>query len=63
MKIDRRADGIGMAAMGLWLLDNCNHEQLAAECERLGRWEFMVTIAPLKLEHGTASPVNPIAIF
>ncbi len=55
--------GIGMAAMGLWLLDNCNHEQLASECGRLGRWEFMVTIAPLKLEHGTASPVNPIAIF
>ncbi len=55
--------GIGMAAMGLWLLDNCNQERLAVECERLERWEFMVTIAALKLQNSTGSPVNPIALF
>jgi len=55
--------GIGMGTMGLWLMDNGNHEDLAKECERLNRWEFMVTIAPLKLQNGTASPVNPIAVF
>ncbi|HJM74429.1 MAG TPA: cyclase family protein [Dehalococcoidia bacterium] len=55
--------GIGMGAIGLWLLDNCNHEALAEECARLERWEFLVTIAALKLQNGTGSPVNPIALF
>ena len=27
------------------------------------RWEFMLTIAPLPIPHGTGSPVNPIATF
>lgn len=55
--------GIGMGTMGLWLMDNGYHEDLAEVCGRVGRWEFMVVIAPLKLQNGTASPVNPIAIF
>ena len=28
-----------------------------------GRWEFLVTIAPLPIPNGTGSPVNPIAMF
>ncbi len=55
--------GIGMSALGLWLMDSGNHEELAEACARLGRWEFMLVIAPLKLHNGTASPVNPIAIL
>ena len=39
------------------------HEDLAANCARLGRWQFQLVIAPLKLQNGTGSPVNPIAIF
>ena len=27
------------------------------------RWEFLVTIAPLRIPNGTGSPVNPIAMF
>jgi hypothetical protein len=27
------------------------------------RWEFMLTIAPLRLQNTTGSPVNPIAVF
>jgi hypothetical protein len=27
------------------------------------RWEFMLTIAPLRIPRGTGSPVNPIAMF
>jgi hypothetical protein len=27
------------------------------------RWDFMLTIAPLAIPHGTGSPVNPIAMF
>ena len=55
--------GVGMGAIGLWLLDNPDFEALADTCARLGRWAFLATIAPLKLERGTGSPVNPLAIL
>lgn len=55
--------GVGMGAIGLWLLDNPTFESLAAACAERGRWEFLATIAPLKLERGTGSPVNPLAML
>jgi kynurenine formamidase len=54
---------VGMGALGLWILDNPDYETLTETCARLGRWEFQVTIAPLKLANGTGSPVNPLALF
>ncbi len=54
---------IGVVAMGLWLLDNCDLEALGAECRRLGQWTFQLTVAPLRIVGGTGSPVNPIAIL
>lgn len=54
---------IGIVAMGLWILDNANLEELSSTCESFGRWEFMININPLKLSNTTGSPVNPIAIF
>lgn len=54
---------VGMVAMGLWLIDNCNLEELAATCERLGRYEFQFMLSPLRMEGGTGSPANPLAIF
>jgi kynurenine formamidase len=54
---------VGIVAMGLWLVDNCNLEALAAVCRELGRWEFSLTIAPLAFVGATGSPVNPIATF
>jgi kynurenine formamidase len=54
---------IGISSIGLWLLDGADYEALSEECARLGRWEFMMTIAPLKLEGCTASPVNAIAVL
>jgi kynurenine formamidase len=54
---------VGIVAMGLWLLDNCNHEELQRACARLGRWEFLFVLAPLKLKNGTGSPMNPIALL
>ena len=53
----------GVVAMGLWILDNANLEDLAVECARRNRWEFMLSMGPLKLTNTTGSPVNPIAIF
>jgi kynurenine formamidase len=55
--------GVGMGAMGLWILDNPDFEELTETCARLGRWEFQVVIAPLKLAYGTGSPVNPLAML
>ena len=54
---------VGIVAMGLWILDNANLEDLAVECARRNRWEFMLSMGPLKLTNTTGSPVNPIAIF
>lgn len=52
-----------IVAMGVHLLDNAQFEDLARACRERSRWEFLLTIAPLRLEHGTGSPVNPIAVF
>jgi kynurenine formamidase len=54
---------ICMVAMGMWIIDGCDLEELAATCERLGRWEFLFTAAPLRLKNSTGSPFNPIAVF
>src|SRR5262249_9387000 len=54
---------VGLVAMGLWLLDVANFEELEKVCSRLGRWEFMFVVAPLRLTRATGSPVNPIAVF
>lgn len=52
-----------LVSMGMQLLDNHNLENLAAACASHTRWEFLFVVAPLKLKGGTASMVNPIAIF
>ena len=49
--------------MGLWLIDNGNLEDLARACAERNRWEFLLTVAPLRLKGVTGSPVNPIAVF
>jgi kynurenine formamidase len=54
---------VGIAAMGLWILDNANLEELALECRKRERWEFMLSIQPLKLQNTTGSPVSPLAFF
>jgi kynurenine formamidase len=53
----------GLVSMGLHLLDNLSFVDLAKACAAAGRWEFLFTIAPLRVERGTGSPVNPIAIL
>src|SRR2546427_13605 len=52
-----------LEAMGMWLIDNGNLEELAQACAKYRRWQFMLTVAPLVLERVTGSPVNPIAVF
>jgi kynurenine formamidase len=54
---------IALARMGLQLLDNLDLDAVGELCARLGRWEFLFIVAPLVIASGTASPVNPIALF
>ena len=43
--------------------DNCALDALAEACATRSRWTFLLAVAPLVLVRGTASPVNPLAIF
>ncbi len=52
-----------LVGMGLHLLDNLHLADLEAACAAEQRWEFLLAVAPLRIERGTGSPVNPIAIF
>jgi len=52
-----------LVAMGVHLLDNLMLGRLLEACARLRRWEFLLTVAPLRVDRGTGSPVNPIAVF
>jgi kynurenine formamidase len=54
---------VGIVAMGLWLIDNCDLEAIGDTAARIGRWEFLLSIGPLRIQNGTGSPVNPIALF
>ena len=54
---------VGIVGLGLWILDNAWLDDLAAECRKRDKWEFMISILPLKLPSVTGSPVNPVVIF
>ncbi len=69
--LDARPDADGhpwpvhgvLYSYGVPLLDNALLEPLAQACAEEGRSEFMFMALPLKVERGTGSPVNPIALF
>jgi kynurenine formamidase len=52
-----------LVILGMPLIDNTHLNALAAAAAQRKRWEFLLTIAPLRIENGTGSPVNPIAVF
>jgi hypothetical protein len=54
---------IGLVAMGLCMLDSPDVERLRGACQRFGRNEFLLTVAPLRIPGGTGSSVNPVAVF
>jgi kynurenine formamidase len=49
--------------MGLPLIDNVRLAPLSERCAELGRWEFLFTMAPLRIPKGTGCPVNPVAVL
>ena len=54
---------LALVAMGMPLLDNLNLEEIAKEAQRQNKWEFMVSVQPLRFKGGTGSPVNAVALF
>jgi kynurenine formamidase len=54
---------IGITGMGLHLIDNMALSALAERCAAAGRWEFLFTMAPLRIERGTGCPVNPVGVL
>lgn len=54
---------VGLARLGMPLIDGAEVEELAAVCAELGRYTFLLSIAPPRLHGGTGVPVNPQAIF
>jgi len=54
---------VSLVTLGMWLIDNANLEELAQACEQRQRYEFLLTLGPLRLRNVTGCPVNPIALF
>ncbi|HUK89467.1 MAG TPA: cyclase family protein [Blastocatellia bacterium] len=52
-----------LVAMGVDIFDNLDFERAAEQARRMNRYEFLFTAAPLRIEKGTGSPLNPLAIF
>lgn len=63
-------DGIGepihalaLVAMGMPIFDSLDLEAVAREAAGRGRWEFLLTAAPMPVPGATGSVLNPIATF
>jgi kynurenine formamidase len=54
---------LALVAMGVDIFDNLDFERAVEQARRLNRYEFLFTAAPLRVEKGTGSPLNPLAIF
>ncbi len=54
---------IGITAIGLHLIDNMLLSRLGDRCASEGRWEFLFTMAPLRVARATGCPVNPVAVL
>lgn len=49
--------------IGINIVECLDLEELAATARRLNRYEFVITFAPLPVEGGGGSPVNPLLTF
>lgn len=54
---------LALVALGVGIFDNLDFDDLAATARELGRYEFLFVAAPLRIEKGMGSPLNPIATF
>ena len=61
--VDQPIHQLVLIAMGMPIFDVMDLEDLSKETQKRGRWEFLLTPAPLAVAGGTGSPLNPIATF
>ncbi len=54
---------LALAALGVSIFDNLDFEVAAEMARKLKRYEFLFVAAPLRIDKGMGSPLNPIAIF
>jgi kynurenine formamidase len=54
---------IGLARMGLVLVDHIAVEELSSVCVEEDRWEFFFAVAALRIPKATGSAVNPLCVF
>jgi kynurenine formamidase len=54
---------IGIAGLGLPLIDNLHLGRLAERCASAHRYEFLFTLGTLRIVGGTGCPANPIAVL
>ena len=54
---------LALASMGVDIFDNLDFERAIETARRLNRYEFLFTAAPLRIDKGMGSPLNPLAIF
>ena len=54
---------IGITGIGLHLIDNLHLEPISTACAERGRWEFFLTVNPIRIPGGTGCPVNPVAVL
>jgi kynurenine formamidase len=52
-----------IVGMGVPILDNLDLEAVSELAAARNRFDFLLTVAPLAVEGGTGSPINPIATF
>ena len=54
---------LSLVSLGVGIFDNLDFDRLAETARRLNRYEFLFMAAPLRIELGMGSPLNPIATF
>ena len=52
-----------LVVLGVTLIDYLDLDPLSEVAATHNRWEFLLTAAPLPVQGGTGSPINPIAVF
>ena len=55
--------GFALVYLGVHLFDNVALDDVAEAAAARNRWEFLLTVGPLRMVGGTGSPINPIATF
>jgi kynurenine formamidase len=54
---------LALVSLGVSIFDNLDFERLAEVAREQGRYEFLFVAAPLRIEMGMGSPLNPVAVF